>query len=451
MSLSRRALLLAAGVASLRAGAAEPMRLVCPLAVEPERVIPGLSDRLETRLVGSKIYGGLCRFDEQGVPQPELAAGWDIAPDGLTYVFHLRPGLTWHDSGAVTADDVVFSIDRFHRHLQPGLGLERVTAIRAPDARTVVMTLAVPFASFLHRLDALSAPIVPQHVHDRPGFALDPRMVLPVGTGPFWLGERWRLIRFEWFAGPKTPLVEIACPVRPDLAARLALLDRRTILLVGDAVDAADLPDAALVVDSQPSGTIAGLRLNGSASPLDDVRVRLGLASAIDRPAILRDVWEGQGRVATGPGPANVPPVYDPRQASSYFTQAGLLPDDRGVRLRLSYLVPPGEPWQRLAARLRLMLDHVGVDLTAETVNEAEWTRRVAAGDYQLTNFHSRPIDDLSLDDAAMPMLSARAATLIALVEPGIPVVRDRRLILPGGVFGDFATARLTPETSAAL
>ena len=105
-----------------------------------------------------------------------------------------------------------------------GWGLDRVTAVRAPDPQTVVITLAAPFEPFLRQLDALSAPIVPQHVHDRPGFAVDPRAVLPIGTGPFWMGERWRLTRFDWFAGPKPALAEIACPVLTDLAARPALL-----------------------------------------------------------------------------------------------------------------------------------------------------------------------------------------------------------------------------------
>lgn len=472
MRLPRRALLLAAGAASLPARAAGSMHLVCPLLAEPERLIPGLSDRLETRLVGSKIYGGLCRFDGHGVPQPELAAGWDISADGLTYVFHLRPGLVWHDSGALTADDVVFSIDRFHRQLQPRLGLGRVTAVRAADAQTVVMTLAAPFEPFLRQMDAGSAPIVPQHVHDRPGFAVDPREVLPVGTGPFWMGERWRLIRFAWFAGEKPPLAEIACPVIPDPAAWTALGDRRDILLVGDAAAAAvqggGPPRPALAVGSQPSGTIVGLRLNQASPPLDDVRVRAGLACAIDRAAILRDLWSGQGRVATSPGgdAAAGLPEYDPRQASSYFTAAGLRPDASGVRLRLSCLVPPGARWQRLAARMRLMLDHVGVELTADTVAEAEWTSRVAAGAYQAAGFQLLQTGDPWLDLAAyqadVPALAAllastdrpgalaeaqamlvRQAPRLWLVEPAVAVVRDRRLSLPDGVFSSFANARV--------
>ncbi len=480
MSLSRRALLLAAGAAPFGARAAEPAEIVCPLAAEPEMLIPGLSDALETRLLGSKVYGGLCRFDANGVPHPDLASGWDISADGLTYVFHLRPDTTWHDSGAVTGEDVAFSIGRFHRILQPRLGLGRVTAVRVPDRRTAVVTLAEPFEPFLRQMDAMSAPIVPQHVHDCPGFALDPRQVLPVGTGPFRVAEWLRLKRFDWFAGPKPGIAEIACPVVADPAARLALLDQPGALLVGP-VDAAGLAEqrqnAALAWEAQATDEIAGLRLNRAVRPLDDARVRQGLAYAIDRAAVLRDAWLGWGRVASGPVLSGSPdrdaavilPAYDPRVASGKFTEAGLRPDAGGVRLRLSHLVPPGEPWQRLAMRLRTTLQYAGVDLVPEAVTAAEWSRRVDAGEYETTGFIAQQTGDASLDlvayaadlpevgpllagpggDARLGALAAAQAMLVSeaariwLVEPAVPVVRDRRLRLPGGVFGSFAMASL--------
>lgn len=432
--LSRRDLLLAASAAPFRERAGDLARIVCPLAVAPTYLIPGLSQSLETRLVGSKIYSGLCRCDAQGVPHPELAAGWEVSADATTYVFHLRPDLVWHDSGAVTAADVVFSIDRFHRHFQPQLGLDRIAAIRALDAATVMVRLAAPFAPLLRQLDALSAPIVPQHVHDRPGFAVDPRQTRPIGTGPFWMTEWLRLRRFEWFAGPKPSIAEIAFPVEPDAAARIDLLTREPGVLVGQPVALRD----GLVAGSQPMGTIAGLRLNAADPALSDQRVRLGLACSIDHAAILRDVWLGLGRVAAGPALGDSQPqpqpAYDPRAASDYFAQAGLRPDDSGIRLRLSHLVPPGEPWQRLATRLRIMLAHSGIDLVAEAVSQDACRSRVAAGAYQTAGFLAPLSDTLAPD----------AATRVWLVEPAWPVAHDRRLSLPGGVFTDFAAASLS-------
>lgn len=474
MRLRRRTLLAAATAVPFVSRSAEMARIVCPLVAAPAVLVPGVSRTLEARLVGGKLYRGLCRLDPQGVPQPDLAARWDVSADALTYTFHLLPGLTWHDSGALTADDVVFSIDRFHRQLQPEMGLARVVSVLASDAHTVVVTLKEPFASFLHQMDALSAPIVPQHVHDFPGFALNPREVTPIGSGPFRMAEWLRLVRFDWFVGPKPSLIEIAFPILPDPAARLAMLEESAGLLVGPAIDPdmlAHLREApTLVVEGGAPDSIAGLRLNHTSKPMDDPRVRLALASALDRTGILRDAWLGLGQVATGPGLASSPdrnpaatlPPFDARAASMHLTEAGLRPDDSGVRLRLAHLVRPGAVWQRLADTLRVRLQQVGVDLVSQSVTDAEWTRRVATGAFQTTGFTAEQTGDLRQDLAQYapdqpglaPLLAgslAQAQALLVrdmpqiwLVEPALPVVRDRRLHLPGGVFDSFATASLS-------
>ncbi len=471
MSLSRRALLLAASAAPFAANAAEPAGIVCPLVAEPAGLIPGVFKSLQARLLGSKIYSGLCRIGPDGAVQPDLAEGWELSSDQLTYIFHLRPGLTWHDSGGVDSDDVAFSLDRFHRALQPQLDLSRVVSVRATDPHTVVITLSMPHEPFLRQLDALCAPIVPRHIHDRPGFGVNPRDVTPVGSGPFRMAEWLRLVRFDWFAGPKPAVAEITYPSLPDPAARMELASRPGVLMVGNAVDPAAIPRlrqiAGLAVGGEPGTATVGLRLNHAAKPLDDKRVRLGLACAIDRDALLRDVWFGLGRAASGPLVAGNPqsklPPYDPRAGAAHLTEAGLKPDDSGIRLRLTQLVPPGRPWQQLAQLVRLFLQQIGVDLVLEPVPEADIARRVAAGDYQLTSFTAEQTGNPAADLAAyaadlpglLPLLTktgsalAEAQTMLVtdctqlwLVEPAIPVVADRHLVLPGGPFSNFATAR---------
>ena len=473
MRLSRRTLLLAAG--ALPIAAADDALLTWPMAAEPSVLIPGLSGAPATRLLGAKLYRGLLRFDATG-PQPDLATAWEVSEDGLTYAFHLRPGVTWHDGGGFSAEDVVFSLDRFHRLLQPRLGLQRISRVQVADPRTVTLTLGAPFPPLLRLLDASRAPIVPQHVHDVPGFALDPRVTAPVGAGPFRLAGWLRLERFDWFAGPKPALRAIACPVIPDPAARIAVLDGRPALLAADAAPWAALPQlrqsAGLVVEGAVPPTaapLAGVRFNLAKPPLDDPRVRLALAAAVDRAAVLRQAWMGLGQPATGPtvsasidrNPAATLPDYDPRAASAGLTAAGVRPGDDGVRLRLGHLAPPDPPWQAMAGLLRAAWDLVGVELAPEPVTRAEWTRRVAAGEYETAAFVTEqtgdPLLDLAGYAAELPQIApfltpdgdiakaqqmlVDAALRLWLVEPATPVVRDRRLHLPGGVFGSFATA----------
>ena len=367
-----------------------------------------------------------------------MAAAILIAPDGLTHRFVLRPGLIWHDGAPVTAGDVVFSLDHFHRQLQPGLDLLRVRKIEAVDALTVDLSLTEPSDSLLPQLEALSAPIVPQHVHDCPGFALDPRETTPVGCGPFRLADWLRLVRFDQYAGnepaPTGPtLTEIDCPMMPDPSARLALAQTGApVLLVGDAVDPAALPGLralrSLVVEADytpNAAQTAGVRLNPAEKPLDDPKIRLALSCSIDREVVARRAWNGLAKPAAGPS-------FDPRTASGYLEAAGLHPDDDGVRLRLTHLTPPDPPWPQLARVLTLAWQNIGVELVTQTVSRADWTRRVAAGDYQTAGFTAPP--------AADPAVGAET---FALVLAGVSVVWDRRLHWDGSVYSSFAGASL--------
>ena len=63
----------------------------------------------------SLIFSGLIRYDERGLPQPDLAERWDVSADGLVYTFHLRPNARWHDDQPVTAADVVFTLQLLAR------------------------------------------------------------------------------------------------------------------------------------------------------------------------------------------------------------------------------------------------------------------------------------------------------------------------------------------------
>ena len=481
MVFTRRALLAAAAAAlgTTRAWAADTTELVCPLPIAPSGLIPGVSNGQGTRLVGAKIYRGLLRWGADGTLQPDLARTVDISADGLTHTIRLQPGVTWHDGGGFGAADVAFSITQFHRTLQPRLRLDRVS-VATPDELTAVLTLAAPDDAFLRCLDALTLPIVPQHVHDRPGLGLDPRQTPPVGTGPFRFDDWLRLVRFEWYAGPKPALSSISFPTMPDPAARLSLaLAGTPMLLAGDAVELSAIAHLrsvpTLVVDgdsSPPATTMAGLLLNPAAKPLDQAEMRLGLACAIDRDEALRSAWAGLGRVATGPTVASslnrndaaTLPDHSPRAAAEHFNAAGLRPDDDGIRARLTFLYPPGVPWQVLFLVLRQSLAQVGIELTAAPVPPAEWARRVAAGDFQVTGFVANqtgdPARDLLPYAAGLPEVAARlhsgpdgerdaqallAATMpvLWLVEPALPVVRSQRLHLNGSTLGNFDEASL--------
>ena len=124
--LTRRLLLGAgAGLALLdgaRAQDAAPRRggtLASLLTPEPAVLVLGVNSQAPTLICASKIYQGLLEFSPTLEPRPLLAKSWDISPDKRTYTFHLQDGVQWHDGTPMTADDVVFSVMKFHFTLAP--------------------------------------------------------------------------------------------------------------------------------------------------------------------------------------------------------------------------------------------------------------------------------------------------------------------------------------------
>jgi oligopeptide transport system substrate-binding protein len=134
---------------------------------EPETLDPHKSDGLEEFWVQSDMFIGLTKFDAAGKLVPDLSTGWEITPDGLSWVFHLRPNLQWSDGTPLTADDFVWS---FRRALDPAtaapyasllypikgarainVGTEKdltTLGVTAPDPNTVKFALTQPTAYF---------------------------------------------------------------------------------------------------------------------------------------------------------------------------------------------------------------------------------------------------------------------------------------------------------------
>src|SRR5262249_25404610 len=132
--------------------AATPKRggtLVVGATTDPGQLNPGLTTASPTHLVADNFFNGLLQFDERLEPQPGLAESWQVAPDGRTYTFRLRPNVLWHDGAPFTSADVKFTFEEIllKFHARTKAGLENVLAgIDTPDAQTVVFRFKEPYA-----------------------------------------------------------------------------------------------------------------------------------------------------------------------------------------------------------------------------------------------------------------------------------------------------------------
>ena len=165
---------------------------------DPRSLDPALSTDVPTGRAVSYVFDGLTRFTPEARVEPGLADRWDVSADGLTYTFHLRHGVTFHDGTPFVAQHVVRT---FQRALDPATkggraeplapikgsadfaaGKARsVAGLAAPNDSTVVITLSEPLASFPKLLAMPVASIVPDSIP--PDFGQH-----PVGTGP------WKLV-----------------------------------------------------------------------------------------------------------------------------------------------------------------------------------------------------------------------------------------------------------------
>ena len=152
MRFSRRAglglAMAAAGALAAFAGAGNAVAeegkrggtLVAAFSADPGGFDPARGPSGMSHVVIEQVYSTLLNLDENAKPYAGIAESWSAAEDGLSWTFTLRPGLTFHNGEALTAEDVVYS---FERILEPDSGYAYRSQIETIDAVTAVDDLNV--------------------------------------------------------------------------------------------------------------------------------------------------------------------------------------------------------------------------------------------------------------------------------------------------------------------
>src|SRR6266566_572424 len=268
----------------------------------------------------------LARYDSLLVPRPYLARSWRWSDGGRALTFRLRTDVRWHDGGATTVRDVVWTLQAAR---DPATGypryteLQAVTAVAALDDSTVELRFAdatVPRAG-AELPDVLTdLAILPAHLLDSvPHARLRDASwnVNPVGNGPFRFvthepNRRWVFTRNADFprdlGGP--PQVERLIVVVVDEP-----MVKLSALVSGELDFAGISPQHAafvrrhheLALREYPLIFPYGLVFNTRRPPFDDLRARRAAALAIDRQEIVDGYLFGFGAVADGPVPPGLP------------------------------------------------------------------------------------------------------------------------------------------------
>ena len=399
--------LMLAGMMGFGPAAAQTTSNVVHVVLEPEPplLMQGLAQNAPTNMVAGNIYEGLLRYSQKLEPQPSLAKSWDISDDGTVYTFHLQEGVKWHDGAPFSADDVVFSLDVFlrevHARWRP-LVNSQVDKIEAVDANTVRITLKQPFGPLLTALEVASAPMVPKHLYEGTNFRDNPANNTPIGTGPYKLQE-WRkgsfihLVRNEdyWLAD-RPRIDEVYWQIIPDAAARAVADETGKVDVrpagsvdVYDVKRLSELPNTCMTTGGwEMASPIAWVQINHRNGALGDKAFRQGMMYAIDRDFVRDVVWNGLGRIPTGPIASTTrfydddvtTYSYDVDKAKELIAQSSY----NGETIRLLKL-PYGELWDRLAESVRQNLLDAGVSVELISSDTAGWTQKVAEWEFDLT------------------------------------------------------------------
>ena len=288
--------------------------LVAGMQTDPVGLDPHITNATSTRNMLENVYDTLVMFDSSLQIVPGLAGSWEVSEDGLTWTFHLREGVRFHDGDTLQASDVVFSINRIK---DPAVASPRaddfavVADIQAPDELTVVMTLSEPFSPLLSKLAHSLNVIVSEDVVREHG---DLQQVV-VGTGPFRFVEyvpQTRLVLERnpdfWGTdaeGNRLPYLDgIVFQFYPDPTARTTAIQTGSVDFI-EYVPSADVDilraDPNIEVVGGLSANFRSIYFNVERPPFDDVNVRRAIAYAIDEQAIVDLALFGTGGVpATG-------------------------------------------------------------------------------------------------------------------------------------------------------
>jgi peptide/nickel transport system substrate-binding protein len=366
----------------------------------------------ESFKVAELIFDTLVQYQQASTDiEPGLATSWESSPDGLTWTFHLRRNVRFHDGTPCDAEAVVFSIKRQYQPSHPfhnvggpylywlSLGLsDIVDGVRAVDPLTVELRLKRPYAPLLSALATPPFAVVSPAAVRKWGEDFKSN---PVGSGPFRFVE-WRrndrivLERFDGYWAGKSPLDRIVFRSIPDNATRLLELEQGNIhvLEYPDPENIAAIranPDVTLV--EQPGMTVAYLAMNTTHPPLDDVRVRRAINHAINKRLIVETLYGGLAVVAKNPFPPTIwgyndaiqDYAYDPGRARALLKEAF----PRGFPRELSlYALPAPRPYalnpQQVASAIQADLAKVGVPTRVQTFEWGTYLEKVKAGDHDL-------------------------------------------------------------------
>jgi peptide/nickel transport system substrate-binding protein len=365
-----------------------------PTNLDPRIGTDGPSERID-----GLIFDSLVELDAQRIPHGDLAETWET-PDPVTYIFHLRPGVKFHDGRVLTSADVKYTFDSIMNASvrSPKRGTFRlVKSVEAPDTATVIFHLSEPNSGFLGDICRPAIGIVPA------GSGSD-FVQHPIGTGAFRFvsaaqDDNVVLERNNDYFRTPARITRVRFRVVPEAIVRALALRKGTADLELTSLSPDMIPvlqkQAGIEVTQQPGSNYAYIIFNFDDPVLAKRDVRQALALATNRQEIIRYLLRGQARATDGPLPPNSwayePDIahfaYSTEQAEELLDRAGFprRAEHGGMRFTITLKTSTEEYTRLLAAALKEQWRAVGVDLELSHIEFATLASDLTRGTFQLS------------------------------------------------------------------
>ncbi|MGE8496264.1 MAG: ABC transporter substrate-binding protein [Pseudomonas sp.] len=423
--MRKNAVIQAMVVAGLIAGAplAQAANLVFCSEGSPAGFDPGLyTTGTDFDAAAETVFNRLTQFERGGTAViPGLAEKWDIAADGLSYTFHLRPDVKFHTteyfkpSRTFNADDVLFTFQRMLDKEHPfrkayptefpyftDMGMDsNIASIEKVDDLTVKFTLNEVDAAFIQNLAMSFASIQSAEYADQlleSGRAADINQK-PVGTGPFVFSryQKDAVIRFkgnkEYWNPADVKVDNLIFTINTDASVRMQKLKAGEcqVTLFPRPADLDSLKkDPNLQMPEQAGFNVGYIAYNVRHKPFDQLEVRQALDMAVNKQAIIDAVYQSAGQLATNGMPPTQwsynetikDPAYDPEKAKELLKAAGVA---EGTEITL-WAMPVQRPYNPNAKLMAEMLQSdwakVGIKAKIVTYEWGEYLKRAKAGEH---------------------------------------------------------------------
>ncbi|ATU95518.1 peptide ABC transporter substrate-binding protein (plasmid) [Phyllobacterium zundukense] len=318
---------------------------------------------------------GLTSIANDGTAKPFLAERFEVSEDGLSYTFHLREGVKFHNGDTMTSADVLANFERVKSNVQGGWlasAMKFTSGFEAPDEHTFVVRMSAPYAPFLNLISEL-------WILSPKSTGWNDTITQPIGTGPFLFGK--------W-----APNVQLSAPAFADYWQEdLPYLDAVEFDLrdAGDsslALRAGDLHIGSIDVDSiadiKATTDVHVEYLKGTSvdyftfnnrkarAPLDNPRVREAIVYALDK-ATIASFAAGESGIVNNQwaSPTNAYFNEDVRKADKHakadlatarriLDEEGINPSDHTLEI-ISWDLPQNQVYVEMVRALGFKVDYI--------------------------------------------------------------------------------------------